>query len=173
MRRHLRFAAATIAIMLAGTVPANAVHWYRGPADTCTPDDGATTDDPGGISGPNGATVRLLHNAYENAGGSGSITGFSNEVPTTTIDAGESVTWTWNSSHCHSVLFAGGEPNSGMHYPTAAPESQQVVPGYFDYPVLDETPTLSWTHTFTSPGTYAYSCKHHGSIGMRGTLVVV
>ena len=168
MRIHVRLAIVTVGILIAGMTPAQAIHWYRGTSGNCTPNDGALGDAPE----PNGATVRLLHNAYETAPTDTSVTGFRNDPPTTTIQAGQSITWTWNSSHCHSVTF-DAQLDSGFYYPTAPPESPQVAPGAFNYPVLDESPTLSWTHTFASAGTYAYSCVHHASIGMTGTVVVV
>ena len=155
--------------------PASAVHFYRGngaggTGSGCSPSDGALSGDTG-PSGPSGATIKLGHNAYDDGSDFKAVTGFSNQPPTTTIDVGESVTWTWNSSHCHSVT-SGSLFNSGLIYPTSPPESPKVVPGFFEYPVLDSTPTLSYTRTFMTTGTYTYFCMHHASIGMTGTIVV-
>lgn len=161
MRRRFVIAVLSLAgLMVAAAPGAEAIHFYRGPGGGCTPADGPTTDDPG-PSGPVAATVKVMHNTFNDA-----ATG----LPTTTVAAGEAVTFTWNSSHCHSV--DGDGFSSGFHYPTAAPESPQVVPGFFDYPVPDDTPTLSYTRTFTAPGTYEISCVHHAAIGMVGTIVV-
>jgi plastocyanin len=70
-----------------------------------------------------------------------------------TIAAGTTVTWTWVGGF-HDVTATGTPafPSSGA--PVAPPES--------------------FSHTFTTPGTYLYFCGVHGSptTGMRGTIVV-
>ena len=170
----------TLTLILMASVPsAHAIHWYRSTDSGCSSADGPLTDDPVDTTPNVTATVVLGHNTFsEGLAG----TGFSLEslqTPTETrIKSGESITWTWNSAHCHSVTstdyVSGTTPvfDSGFHYPTTPPESPQVVPGFFEYPVLDETPTLSFTHTFSTPGTYSYFCVHHASIGMNGVVVV-
>ena len=167
--------AAMIAVVTAGS-PANAIHWYRGTGSGCSAADGALTGDPDGTIPNVSATIVVGHNTYSEG-----ISGFdasSLVAPTeTTINAGESVRWTWNSSHCHSVSSSTSTPNgplfdSGLHYPTTPPESPQVVPGFFEYPILDDSPTLSYTRTFTTPGRYSYFCVHHVAIGMQGVIVV-
>jgi len=68
-----------------------------------------------------------------------------------TVTAGTSgakVTWTWVGSASHSVTF----DNSG-------PASNVQSSGTF-------------THTFTTPGTYTYFCTVHGRAVMSGTLIV-
>ena len=166
MRKFVLAVAGVAMVMLMAAPGAQAVHFYRGSGGGCTPADGATTNDPA-ASGTVAATVLVMHNTFND-----SATG----LPVTTIKAGEAVRWTWNSSHCHSVgNKADTSPGgfySGYHYPTATPESPQVVPGFFDYPVPDMTPTLSYTRTFTTPGTYQYTCEHHAAIGMVGAVVV-
>lgn len=157
--------------------PALAIHFYRGngaggTGSGCSPADGALSGDYPGPTGTLGATIKLGHNTYDDGSSALAVTGFSNEPPTTTITAGQSVKWTWNSSHCHSVTGSSSSFNSGLIYPTAAPESPKVIPGFFEYPVLDDTPTLSYTRTFSTAGTYSYFCLHHASIGMTGTIVV-
>ena len=172
---------ATVAVVLtAGVSPVHAFHWYRSTDGGCSAADGALTDDPVDTTPNVTATVVVGHNTFgEGLAGSG----FSVEThmtPTETrIKAGESITWTWNSAHCHSVtssdpLGAGPTPlfDSGFLYPATPPESPRAVPGFFEYPRLDETPTLSYTRTFPTPGTYDYFCVHHASIGMNGVVVV-
>lgn len=164
-RRAITGAVATLALA-AGVPSAQAIHFYRGTGSGCSAADGPTTDDPEGTTQNVTATVVVGHNTFsEGVSGLAAPTGVE-----TRIKAGDSITWTWNSSHCHSVTGQGWD--SGFHYPTEAPESQQVAPGAFDYPLLDETPTLSYTRTFTTPGTFAYSCVHHASIGMTGVVIV-
>lgn len=177
--RAALFGATLTVILMASVPPANAIHFYRSTDSGCSAADGALTDDPVDTTPNVTATVVLGHNTFS-AGLAGS--GFSPEsllTPTETrIKAGDSITWTWNSAHCHSVTstdFVSGTTrvfDSGFHYPTTPPESPQVVPGLFEYPVLDETPTLSFTHTFTTPGTFSYFCVHHDSIGMNGVVIV-
>jgi len=69
-----------------------------------------------------------------------------------TIDAGDTVEWTWSGPNPHSVTSdAGGLFNSGV-----------LNSGAFAF-------------TFTSAGTYAYYCSVHGArggIGMSGTVTV-
>ncbi len=162
-------AGAAALTLLGGTPSAHAIHFYRGTGGGCSAADGPTTDDPEGTTPNVTATVVVGHNTFS-TGVSGLAVGGPVE---TRVKAGESITWTWNSSHCHSVTStAAGAFDSGFHYPTAPPESPQVVPGFFDHPILDDTPTLSYTRTFTTPGTYAYFCVHHSSIGMNGVVVV-
>ena len=148
--------------LLVAVSPAGAVHFYRGSGGGCTPTEGALTDDAS-PSGPLGATVMLLHNTYNDT---------DTGLGITRIRAGESVTWTWNSAHCHSVTGANNAFDSGFHYPTPEPTSPRVVPGFFDYPVPESEAALSYTRTFTDPGVYRYSCVHHVAIGMAGLVVV-
>ncbi len=164
--RKVIYGIAGLLALVVSAAPAGAIHFYRGPASGCTAADGATTNDPVGGSGPVAATVMVMHNTFNDA-----ATG----LPVTVVDAGDAVRWMWNSSHCHSVGNKTATPGtfySGFLYPTAAPESPAAAPGFFHYPVPDTTPSLSYTRTFTTPGTYQYACEHHGAIGMVGTVVV-
>lgn len=179
-RNRVRLAVSIALLVVGAAIPAHAVHWYRGPGGGCTPADGELTDDPAGTTPSVIKGVVLGHNVF---GAGAGRSGFSAEpfvAPTETrIKAGESIHWTWNSAHCHSVTstdFVSGSTtrvfDSGFHYPTTPPESPRVVPGFFEYPALDDTPTLAFTHTFATPGTYTYFCVHHVSIGMRGVVIV-
>lgn len=161
-RKAVFGATALLALAFGSVAPAGAVHFYRGPGGGCTANDGALVEGGGEAPASVAAEIQVLHNTFNDA-----ATG----QPVTVVNAGDSVRWTWNSSHCHSV---DGRPGfySGYHYPTADPETPAVLPGFFHYPVPDTTPTLSWTRTFTTPGTYRYVCEHHAAIGMVGTVVV-
>lgn len=70
---------------------------------------------------------------------------------TTTITAGDQVTWTWTAGS-HSVTA------DDMSF-----DSDPPPPGY--------RTSGSYDHTFSSPGTYAYYCRLHAP-GMTGTIVV-
>lgn len=169
---------ATVALVVAAGMPqASAIHWYRSTDSGCAPADGELTDDPDGVTPNVTEAVVLGHNTFSEG-----VSGFdaaSLVAPVeTTVSVGESIRWTWNSAHCHSVTsddFAVEEQrvfDSGFVYPEEPPESAQAVPGALEYPALDDTPTLSYVHTFTEPGTYSYFCVHHESIGMRGVVIV-
>lgn len=159
----VRSSAAIAALVLGlGSLPAQAIHFYRGPGGGCTPATGELTDDPTPPSGPVAATVKMLHNSYHDDETGG---------PVTFIEPGQAVRFTWNSAHCHSADSAGTFA-SGFHYPTTAPTSAQALPGVFDYPIPEETATLAFTHTFPTAGTFTYSCVHHAAIGMTGVVVV-
>lgn len=66
----------------------------------------------------------------------------------TTVKVGTSVTWTWNSSGVdHSVTLDDGSADSGVKS------------------------SGTFSHTFSTAGTYKYHCKVHGS-AMSGTITV-
>lgn len=65
------------------------------------------------------------------------------------VKAGTTVTWVNKGADWHSVAAFDGSF-----------ESDQVAPG--------ET----FSHTFTTPGTYKFLCRHHGRQGMIGQIVV-
>lgn len=163
MRRLLRLMVlSTVSAAMVVAPAAQAFHFYRGPAQGCTPKDGELYDPGTDLENPPvaAAAVTLGHNSYHDSESGG---------PVTQINVGESVRWTWNSSHCHSVGSATFD--SGFHYPTQAPDAPEFLPGIFHYPFLD-FPTLAYTHTFTAPGIYNYACVHHGVIGMHGIVIV-
>jgi plastocyanin len=72
-----------------------------------------------------------------------------------TVDAGEMVTWKNTSKDVHTVsaetdLPAGAQP---FH-------SGDVAPG------------KSWSHTFSTSGTFSYVCRYHREHGMTGRVTV-
>jgi LPXTG-motif cell wall-anchored protein len=70
---------------------------------------------------------------------------------TLTINVGDSVTWTNNSS-------------------SGTPHTSTANDGAWDSGTLN--PGQSFTHTFTTAGTFAYHCTFHVSLGMVGTIIV-
>lgn len=167
-RKHISIGLAVALVAMAGValVPgvADAIHFYRGGQGFgCEPADGPISDDD---STPEDAdvVVQLLHNTFHDG---------ETLAPVTFIEVGDTVTWTWNSEHCHSVTAMDGSFDSGFVYPAQEPDTPEVAPGLADYPVptLEDT-TLSYSHTFEEPGTYHYVCVHHGTIGMQGVVVV-
>lgn len=91
---------------------------------------------------------------------------------TTEIQVGDSVTWVWAVPYCHSVTGDGfttqGGPPTGVFSPVFAFEGR----GNQQELVKPEGESNSFTHRFTMPGTYDYSCVHHVSLGMTGKVVV-
>ncbi|MET7620396.1 cupredoxin family copper-binding protein [Streptomyces sp. NPDC005408] len=78
-----------------------------------------------------------------------SMSGYAFSPRTLTITAGSTVTWTNQDTAPHDVKTTSG-------------------PHSFHSPMLDKGG--SWSHTFTSPGTYGYLCTVHP--GMTGQLIV-
>lgn len=87
----------------------------------------------------------------------------ADQSSTVAIDAGETVTWTWLADHCHSVTFSDGSGTVGA--PGFQPAQPQLVR-------MSGGGDASYSATFDTPGEYLFSCVHHGSIGMTGTVVV-
>ena len=69
---------------------------------------------------------------------------------TVTVHVGDTVVWSNPTGTAHTVTANSGTFNSG-----------------------NLNPGQSFSHTFTTPGTYAYHCTYHVSLGMVGTIVVL
>lgn len=84
--------------------------------------------------------------------------------PAIIIHTGDEVTWKNSAVLLHTVTFdpAQAADKSNIKLPTS------VQP--FGSGDLSEDGTF--THMFTEKGTYAYVCKYHESMGMKGTVVV-
>ncbi|GAC1411821.1 MAG: hypothetical protein NVSMB57_06950 [Actinomycetota bacterium] len=162
MKRFLQVGMVAGMVAMSSFAPAQAFHLYRSTDGHCSPKDGPT-----GVKAAATTTVAVQHNTF--------LDGTSN-TPVTHIKAGNTVKWTWNSLHCHSVQFDAGTPGStysGFHYPISVPKDfVRAVPGFFEYPQLSSSPTLSWSATFKVPGVYHYICEHHYDIGMHGIVIV-
>lgn len=100
------------------------------------------------VSGPGAKLVNEARAAQSSI----SMVGMTFSPATMTIAAGDTVTWTNNSSLQHTVTADDGSFDSGT---------------------INMGGTYS--HTFTAPGTYRYYCRFHGApggVGMSGTIVV-
>jgi plastocyanin len=75
------------------------------------------------------------------------IASFAFAPASKSISKGDTVTWTNNDSSPHTVTAADGSFNSG-----------NMAPG------------ATFSHTFTSAGTFSYVCSYHS--GMQGSIVV-
>lgn len=144
-------AALAMAAMAVSAAPAQAIHLFP-----LTP-----AFDPLGHD-----CAQALGEAPGTAGGDVAVAGFSfidseSGLATTTVQAGESVTWSWLADHCHSVTFTDGSGTAGA--PGFAPAQPQLV---------RHGEGESFTREFPEPGIYGYLCVHHASVGMQGTVVV-
>ena len=84
--------------------------------------------------------------------------------PTITIHAGDKVTWKNPALLLHTITFDPAE---------AADKSNIKLPaGVQPFGSADLSEDGTFTHLFTEKGTYAYVCKYHESMGMKGTVVV-
>ena len=135
-------------------VPAGAIHLFPLAPGDPGGDCGATLKpDPGSSAGHVGVEPF-------------SFMDHSSGDSTTQAKAGDSVTWVWEVPYCHSVTFQSTEVQS----------TDGGEPGGFDgsEPQLTkpEGSNTTFTTKFDKPGTYEYSCVHHASVGMTGTVVV-
>jgi uncharacterized cupredoxin-like copper-binding protein len=135
-------------------VPAGAIHLFPLAPGDPGGDCGSTLQpDPGEAAGH----VGVGPFSFTDHGGGGS---------TTEVKAGDSVTWVWENPYCHSVTFQSNEVQS----------TDGGGPGGFDGSEPQLTKPEGSNNTFTTkfdkPGTYDYSCVHHGSLGMTGQVMV-
>jgi LPXTG-motif cell wall-anchored protein len=85
-----------------------------------------------------------------------SIVDFSFQPGSVTISAGDSVVWTNTGAAPHTVTDDNGAFDSSPNCPNSLSDCMQ--------------PGDSYTHTFSSAGTFDYHCKVHPN--MTGTVVV-
>ena len=81
-----------------------------------------------------------------------------------TINAGETVEFRNISTFTHTVSTVADTPV----------ETQAVMlpPGAESFDSGPVAPGATFTHTFTTPGTYRYFCEPHVGQGMIGTVIV-
>ncbi len=95
------------------------------------------------------------------------------EPETITVSAGDTVVWTNEAGDAHTVtaeeddLPADAEYFSSGDFSTEelATEEENLAAALI---VSDET----YSHEFTTPGTYRYYCIPHRDAGMTGTVIV-
>lgn len=158
MRRHI-VRALVLGLVLAWMQPAGAVHLFP-----------SFEGDPGGDCGTGLAPTPAERDA------SMVLEGFfffdeADGDSTVEIESGSSVTWEW-IQYCHSVTSTsvpeGAEPFTTFGGPgsaTGPPEGQDEL-------LKPDGDNITFTHTFTVPGTYEFACVHHASVGMTGTVEV-
>jgi plastocyanin len=111
----------------------------------CSDSSGTGTTGPGPTPGPVGS-VTVGNDFFQSAHN-------SSRPAADTVAVGQAVTWTWanTGSTSHSVRSQG----------TPSFTSSGILTG----------DGMTYTTTFTAPGTYHYDCAVHGSL-MTGTVVV-
>jgi plastocyanin len=110
--------------------------------------DSEPNDGNGGNGGGGAAGTVTLGNIFFRSGHNG-----TQNPAIDTVAAGTTVTWTWTDtgSESHSVR-------------------SEEVPSFTSSGILSGN-GMTYTFTFTTPGTYQYDCAVHGS-AMTGTIVV-
>lgn len=109
-------------------------------------------------------------------GGGGSRTvdmtdGLAFEPPTLSIVVGDTVTWRTVGSVGHTVTAYDDEiPSDAAYFASGGFDSEDAARQ--DYPGGTVAADESYTHTFETPGTYAYFCVPHERSGMTGTIEV-
>jgi plastocyanin len=83
---------------------------------------------------------------------------------TLTVPAGTTVTWTTTSSDAHTVT---DDPSKAVTATDAA-----LPAGVEPWDSGLVATGQSYSHTFTTPGTYKYFCIPHESLGMVATVTV-
>jgi len=82
------------------------------------------------------------------------------------INNGETIAWQNAATSAHTATF---NPAAGS--PLIA--SNVLLPeGVATFDSGDLEPGKTWSHTFTTPGTYKYICIRHASLGELGTVIV-
>lgn len=104
-----------------------------------------------GIESEPAATVHVQNFEFEDQ---------ETDSPVTTIEAGQTVKWVWQSG-CHSV--------------THSVRGEEATPSAFDSGVQCTAfeggqPVTTFEVTFEEPGVYEYHCQPH--VSMEGTVVV-
>lgn len=150
MRRIALIGSVLVLVALAAT-PAHAIHFFNGCGKTlqASPGDAAATVNVAGFS----------------------FTDQASASPVTHITAGQSVTWTWGDTFCHSVtegIF--GAQSYGI--PQQVPPPSFTTHGTTNVLAEPDGTNNSFTHTFDQPGVYQYYCDHHVEVGMKGVVIV-
>jgi plastocyanin len=138
--RNTVLAASLLGLLALLPTAAEAQH-HHATADPAKDYDDPVGGDPDAPAGCTGVPAKV-----QITGGS-----LSFSPATVTVQTGQKVCWTWQTSMAHNVRADSGAFGSG-----------------------DPATSGNFQVTYTSPGTYGYHCQVHGSptAGMRGTVIV-
>ena len=93
------------------------------------------------------------------------------EPKTTTIETGETVTWTNESDIEHTVTAYEDEiPDGAAYFASGGFESERATRNHVNEDLIASGE--EYEHTFEQPGTYGYLCIPHEGAGMVGTVRV-
>jgi plastocyanin len=151
IRRTVIFAGVLALLFGAVSTPAHAIHFFNGCGKTLQ-------------AAPSGsaATVSVAGFAFTDSATTTSVTH---------IKAGDSVTWRWDDTFCHSVTEGlAGAQSYGVAQQVPAPSF--TTHGTNNVLAEPDGANNSFSHTFDQPGVYKYYCDHHIEVGMQGTVVV-
>lgn len=88
-----------------------------------------------------------------------------------TVTAGQTVTWTNESSESHTVTASeDGLPEGASYFASGGASSEDAARDDLEDGLLSEGETFELT--FDEPGAYRYVCIPHEEQGMVGTIVV-
>ena len=88
-----------------------------------------------------------------------------------TVSAGDSVTWTNDSSEAHTVTAYDDKiPTGSTYFSSGGASSEDVARDELEDGLVAEGETYEFT--FEEPGSYSYFCIPHEAQGMVGTIVV-
>jgi plastocyanin len=88
-----------------------------------------------------------------------------------TVPAGETVTWTNDSSESHTVTLYDNEvPEGAEYFSSGGASSEDEARESLDEALINEGDV--YEVTFEEPGTYTYFCIPHEEQGMVATIVV-
>lgn len=99
------------------------------------------------------------------------VEGLRFEPNTITIESGEMVTFTNDSSEVHTVTAEQASlPQGGEYFASGRFESEAAARDAIERGFIG--PEEDFSVTLEEPGAYPYICIPHESSGMRGTIVV-
>jgi plastocyanin len=89
---------------------------------------------------------------------------------TITVNVGDAVTWTNDSSEAHTVTEVGNKMFDNNYFASGSFPSEEDAREYFPEGLIE--PGETYEFTFEKAGTYQYFCIPHEGSGMKGTIVV-
>jgi plastocyanin len=159
MRRWMRFWSACVVVIFAGALYA------------CTSGGGAVTSSlpqaRSAVPLKTAASPVHWHIAVGASRRDGALEALDFFTSTITIDAGDSVTWTWTSEHTVSFLL----PDQSPFTAPLGPAGGDTEDGSAFTSSGDQVAPFSYTLTFPKPGSFTYFCLLHPP-EMTGQVIV-